>query len=59
MQAFDTRISAMDDVFVVRYAAEAQNALEMHTDAGDISFMVALSAPDLVGCVLNMDEFVS
>mmetsp|Transcript_18547 Transcript_18547/g.35327 ORF Transcript_18547/g.35327 Transcript_18547/m.35327 type:complete len:137 (+) Transcript_18547:149-559(+) len=47
MQAFDVRITAMDDVFVVRYAAEAQNALEMHTDAGDISFMVALSAPDL------------
>lgn len=34
---------AFDDVFVVRYAAEEQRALPRHTDAGDVSFMLALS----------------
>jgi hypothetical protein len=37
-------IFALDDLFVVKYdCAKGQSALIRHTDAGDISFMVALS----------------
>ena len=47
MQVFNQSLIAMDDVFIVRYAHESQTALELHTDAGDISFMVALSHPGI------------
>ena len=35
---------AFDDMFVVRYDAEEQRELVRHFDAGDVSFMLALSA---------------
>lgn len=47
MQVFNQSLMAMDDVFIVRYTLESQTALELHTDAGDISFMVALSHPGI------------
>ena len=34
---------ALDDLFVVRYDAEEQRDLVRHVDAGDVSFMLALS----------------
>lgn len=35
--------AAFNDLFVVKYSAEQQQGLEVHTDAGDVSFMLALS----------------
>jgi hypothetical protein len=40
-----SRIHAFDDVFVVRYSARAQAALRLHTDAGEVSFMVRSMSP--------------
>ena len=42
------RIAAFDDVFVVRYSAQEGGQVELprHTDAGDVSFMIALSGTD-------------
>lgn len=37
------QITAFDDVFVVKYDARAQQGLLEHVDAGELSFMVALS----------------
>ena len=43
-------VTSFDDVFVVKYSADAQRALVAHQDAGDVSFMVALSdRSDYVG----------
>jgi hypothetical protein len=41
--AHGVSIRAFDDVFVVKYDAAKQRSLVAHTDAGDVSFMVALS----------------
>eukprot|EP00854_Cymbomonas_tetramitiformis_P006937 gene6937-8275_t len=43
MQAFAKTITALDDAFIVKYVSGQQVSLEPHTDAGDISFMIALS----------------
>jgi hypothetical protein len=42
-RAHGARITALDDCFVVKYSAARQRALARHVDAGDVSFMVALS----------------
>lgn len=46
--AHGAAIAAFDDLFVVKYdvASGGQCELVLHTDAGDLSFMVALSAAD-------------
>jgi len=44
--AHGRRITAFDDMFVVRYQALGQTQLPRHTDAGDTSFMIALSDSD-------------
>ena len=41
----NTPPSCFDDVFIVKYSAGSQNSLVRHVDAGDFSFMVALSSP--------------
>eukprot|EP00976_Prorocentrum_cordatum_P092144 1188812-Prorocentrum_minimum.AAC.2 len=45
LQVFNRKIAGFDDVFIVRYTLGEQTSLQMHTDAGDISFMIALSEP--------------
>ena len=47
LQVFNREIAGFDDVFIVRYQFGKQTSLQMHTDAGDISFMVALSEPGI------------
>ena len=37
-------VTCFNDLFVVKYNAKEQRALENHTDAGDVSFMLALSS---------------
>jgi hypothetical protein len=37
------RITAFDDVFVVKYHDSSQRELVRHVDGGDVSFMVALN----------------
>ena len=37
------QVKAFNDVFVVKYDADKQRDLIKHTDAGDVSFMLALS----------------
>lgn len=40
------RIVAFNDVFIVKYSADHQTELVEHFDAGDITFMIALSDPN-------------
>ena len=42
-QANAAKLCALDDLFVVKYEAGGQTELRWHTDAGEVSFMVALS----------------
>ena len=58
-QVFHARIHAFDDVFVVRYAADAQAALELHTDAGEVSFMVRLDRNNQRECVKAFGQELS
>jgi hypothetical protein len=43
LTVFEQQVCAFDDLFVVKYDAAEQRELERHYDAGDISFMLALS----------------
>lgn len=45
MHLYGKRIVAFNDVFIIKYSADAQRALVPHTDAGDLSFMIALNNP--------------
>jgi len=47
-EVYGASLHALDDLFIVKYeaAAAAQKELLLHTDAGDLSFMVALSRRD-------------
>ena len=45
IQQYSQKITAFDDLFVVKYDARAQRELVKHVDAGDVSFMIALSSP--------------
>jgi hypothetical protein len=43
LMVYGKPIYALDDLFVVKYTSEGQSSLIRHTDAGNVSFMVALS----------------
>ena len=42
---YGVQITGYDDIFVVKYTCSVQSSLPLHVDAGDISFIIALSEP--------------
>ena len=51
-RTYDRQITAFDDMFVVKYAADQQRELLGHVDAGNLSFMVPLSTGNRRGTQL-------